>query len=115
MRALLVGGSRLGAAALAALAVAGVHVAPALSFAPNPGPRRARVKPSRSYHSGGSIADRPHNHEPEIARRLRQQARNAERQRARQVAKNGADSPFPGISRRGRFVSWPDGSSAKAR
>lgn len=54
---------------------------------------------------------RPHNGEREIARRLRQAARNEERQRARVHARieqsRGTWMPAPGtvgISRRGRFL-----------
>lgn len=77
--------------------------------------KRHLQRQKRTWGASGSLAGQPHEHKREIARRLRQQARDAERQRARQVAKNGPDSPFPGISRRGNFVTWPNGQSAKAR
>jgi len=57
----------------------------------------------------------PHLHKRERARRARQAARIAERQRARQVARNGPESPFPSLSRRGLFTTWPDGRDARVR
>lgn len=74
-------------------------------------PRRRRIAPTRRQRSSGGHY--PHQGEREIARRLRQAERNAERQAARlDSLGNPAQAPVDvrdrrylvGISRRGRYL-----------
>jgi hypothetical protein len=73
--------------------------------------KRHLQRQKRTWGATGSLAGQPHEHKREIARRLRQQARNVERQRARVHARieqsRGSWMPSSGvvgISRRGRFM-----------
>lgn len=117
------GGLRLAVVAAAALAGSGVSVA----FQGAQPLGRGQGKPGRIYGyenirrhlqrqkreargGNGSLAGRPHNHEREIARRLRQQARDAERRRDRCIACNGfGEHGQVGLSRRGRVLVERDG------
>ena len=108
MRGLFGHGAGLALAA-ASLVGLGAQVVPATP-APEPERPRKRSRPVRRYRSSGGV--RPHQGEREIARRLRQAARNEERQRARVHARieqsRGTWTPAPGtvgISRRGRFLT----------
>lgn len=101
MRGLFGHGAGLALAA-ASLVGLGAQVVPATP-APEPERPRKRQRPVRRYRSSGSGV-RPHSGEQEVARRLRQAARNAERQRERAHAKYGLAEHF-GLSRRGRRVA----------
>jgi hypothetical protein len=89
------------AAASMAVASVGVRVG-GTAIVDEDKPRRRRVVVV--HRSSGS--SRAHSCEREIARRLRQQARNAERQAARVTHGDLAFMPegCTGISRRGRFM-----------
>lgn len=73
--------------------------------------KRHLQRQKRAYGSGGgSLAGYAHEHKREIARRLRQQARIAERQAERLEARGGGQpitikaGSVIGLTRRGRFV-----------
>lgn len=67
-----------------------------------------RTRRPVGYRGGGGYRFRPHNGEREIARRLRQQARDAERQRQRALKRDGVIMAGQvGISRRGRLIYAP--------
>lgn len=107
MRGLFGHGAGLALAA-ASLVGLGAQVVPAPT--PEPERPRKRTRPVRRYRSFGGV--RPHQGEREIARRLRQAARDEERQRARLHARieqsRGTWMPAPGIvgiSRRGRLLT----------
>lgn len=112
------GGLRLAVVAAAAAAGAGVSVrfGQGESLSPT-GQRERRIfgyenirrhlqRQKRTWGASGSLAGHPHEHKREIARRLRQQARDAERQAARVTHGDLTFMPegCTGISRRGRFV-----------
>lgn len=88
------GGGILGTVASLALAASGAPIAK-LYGAENI--ERYVRQYGRSRRRGNSLADKPHEHKREIARRLRQEARNAERQNAR-AARYGVPG---GLTRRG--------------
>lgn len=109
MRGLFGHGAGLALAA-ASLVGMGVQVAP-VSPGPEPERPRKRTRPTRTYRSSGSNV-RPHNGAREIARRLRQAARDERRQRERLDAALAANRIQPwrlpqgacGLTRRGGIV-----------
>jgi hypothetical protein len=99
-------------AGLAAVAAASAPLAGRIYGYENIRRHLQRQKPNHSR-AAGSIAGLPHKHEREIARRLRQETRNKERQRARFTLLHprvmaeircDAKGTETGISRRNRFV-----------
>ncbi len=91
---------------VAALAAASIGIGPVLRTEHHMGRTRypAGYKPRKGYYF------KPHNGEREIARRLRQAERNAEKRRDRCVACNGfGEEGQIGLSRRGNVLVERDG------
>lgn len=114
------GGLRLAALAASSLGVAAASAASSargmgsalLGLDALPGRREhhyGRTRYPSGYSRGHSIADQPHEHKREIARRKRQAERNAEKRLARAVAASRKGRPMTpagfGLSRSGRVIA----------
>lgn len=99
------------AAASMAVAGMGVRLGGATVLVDEDLPRRRRMVRENARVYGSATGRRPHEHKREIARRLRQQARIAERQAERLDAsiygKAMRNNGVVGLTRRGRQVKVP--------
>lgn len=95
------------AAASMAVAGMGVRLGGATVLVDEDLQRRRRMVRENARVYGSPTGRRSHEHKREIARRLRQQARDAERQRERYLALFSTEQVAPeavGLSRRGQLV-----------